>query len=184
LEPNFAFLKAVSLGKLNNDSALRNNLLAFVDTYPTSNPVEYAKSMISLLDDKKPELAEAKEEEIAKELYKSTEDTLHYVGFVAQNVSDMNQLVFNIINYNLDNYDKLDLVTNGEDLSGNNKLITIQKFNNKREAENYLNSILTSEVVFKDVSKDRLIKFTLSAGNYETLKTDKSITRYLKFYAQ
>jgi hypothetical protein len=154
----------------------------FVLQYPGSEPVEYANTIINHIDQAKPEIFEAKEEEIAKEIYTYNPDTIHFVVFVVGTQKQMNQLVFNLINYNLDNYQKQQLKTDVKMLEEPTQLISVNSFQSDSEALNYFNNAIASEDVFNDVNGNDVSNFIISAKNYETLLEDKSVSRYLTFF--
>lgn len=184
LEANFAYLAAVSRGRLANDSVLREEMVAFINNYPNTPPVEFANSLVTYLDRAQPELLEAKEEEIAKQIYDVAPEAPHYVVAVVNGQPEMNQLVFNLINFNLDNFDNLNLTTNGQDFTGNQKLINVEPFKNKKEATVYYTKMYQADQVFNDLNKDGIRFFIISEQNFERLLEDKSISRYLKFYQE
>jgi tetratricopeptide (TPR) repeat protein len=183
LIPKVAYLKAVSKGKMSGeDAVLREEMKNFVLQYPGSEPVEYANTIINHIDQAKPEIFEAKEEEIAKEIYTYNPDTIHFVVFVVGTQKQMNQLVFNLINYNLDNYQKQQLKTDVKMLEEPTQLISVNSFQSDSEALNYFNNAIASEDVFNDVNGNDVSNFIISAKNYETLLEDKSVSRYLTFF--
>ena len=183
LIPKIAYLKAVSTGKMSeNDAIMREEMKEYILNYPGAGPVEFANAIINHIDQVKPEIFEAAEEKIAIEIYSYSADTIHFVGFVVNSQKDMNQLVFNLINYNLDNYQKQQLKTDVKKLKEPTQIITVSFFQTETEARNYFNKALTDNSVFKDVNSSDVSMFIISSGNYQTLLEDKSVSRYLKFF--
>lgn len=183
LIPKVAYLQAVSKGKMSgSDAVLREEMKNYIQNYPGSDPVEFANAIINHLDKAKPEIFEAAEEQIAAEIYDYNPDTVHLVGFVVDSQKEMNQLVFNLINYNLDNYQKQQLKTDVKAVEEPVQLVTVQSFKSQNEARNYFNKAMGDNAVFKDVDINQAGMFIISAGNYQTLLKDKSVSRYFTFF--
>lgn len=183
LVPKIAYLKAVATGKQSNDDAvLRNEMTNYIANYPNSAPIEFANAIINYIDEAKPEIYEATEAEIAEEIYNYNPDTVHYVGFVVNSERAMNQLVFNLINYNLDNYQQQQLKTDVKMLNEPTQLITVSSFQSLIEAKNYYQKSASNQDIFNDVDISNVEKVIISVENYTTLLDDKTIGRYLTFF--
>jgi hypothetical protein len=92
-----------------------------------------------------------------------------------------NQFVFNIINYNLDHYDSLNLIVEVINIDNRN-LVSVKTFRNQQQAMNYLKEITASKEITKDMPETPMIPFVISDRNLEVLRKDKSVDRYLKFF--
>lgn len=183
LIPKVAYLKAVSTGKMSeSDAIMREKMKEYILNYPGTDPVVFANAIINHIDQSKPEIFEAVEEQIAIEIYNYNADTVHLVGFAVNRQKDMNQLVFNLINYNLDNYQKQKLKTDVKKLNEPTQVIAVSSFQTETEARNYYNKALADNSVFKDVNSSDVSIFIISTDNYQTLLEDKSVSRYLKFF--
>jgi TolA-binding protein len=184
LASKFLLIKALSTGKLSNIESLRKELNELIKLYPKSEEASASKDIIALMDTKHPEVKEAEDKVIAKEIYKpAAENDKHFFAIVVQSKkADQNQLVFNLINYNLDNYTNANLTVKADNLSTNSQIVVVREFNSKTEAMNYFYAVKKATSIFKDVGTGILATFIISQANMTTLKQDGSESRYMKFF--
>ena len=184
LTPKFLLVKAISIGKLTTIDSLRKELNIIIKTYPKSEEAVASKDIIALMDVKHPEVKEAEDQVIAKEIYKpALESDKHFYAMVVQSKkADQNQLVFNLINYNLDNYSSANLTVKADNLGTNSQIIVVREFKSKSEAMNYFNAANKNKNILKDVGSGIIATFIISDINFATLKKDGSESRYMKFF--
>ncbi len=182
LVPQFAYLRTLSIGRTRDIKTFKEELYNIISTYPRTEVADDAKNIIAFLDKEHPDIKEEEEKEIAIALYEYSENTEHFFAFVLNKGINANQLMFNIINFNLDNFDDLNLKVESSELNSSQDIITVISFKNKAQALNYYNKASSNDSIFKDVNKEGLSKMVISAGNLNILKTDKSADRYLKFF--
>jgi outer membrane protein assembly factor BamD (BamD/ComL family) len=184
LIPQFAYLDVLAKGKNSDQKIFRDNLTALVLKYPGSDIASDAQNIINYMDKEHPEMKEAEEIILSKKLYQPSSDGLHVFVYVLNKNINSNQLVFNIINFNLDHYDQLNLRVEIADLNTTQNLILVKPFRNQQEVMQYLNAIRSSDAIFKDMPEISLLPVAISEGNLNTLKEDKSVDRYLKFFKE
>ncbi len=182
LIPRFAYLGALAKGKGSDQQELRVNLIALVQKYPGTDVASDAQILIDYMNREHPEMKEAEEVILSQKLYQVSGNEPHFFAYVLDKKIDANQLVFNIINFNLDNFDQLNLRVDIAELNTTQKLIIVKPFPDKITVMQYFSSITSSKAIFKDMPAVSLIPVSISESNYSTLKEDKSIDRYLKFY--
>jgi tetratricopeptide (TPR) repeat protein len=178
----FDYLRTLSIGRTNDFKTFKESLYHIVSSYPMTDVAEDAKKIIAFLDKEHPDLKEEEEKEIAIALYKYEENTVHFFAFVLYDRSYMSQLMFNIINFNLDNFDELNLKAESTQINGSQDIITVMAFKNKAESLEYYNKASSDNSILKDVDESKVQKMVISAANLNILKTDKSVDRYLKFF--
>jgi hypothetical protein len=181
LVPQFAYLGVLAQGKNSDQKQFRDNLTALVQKYQGTDIASDAQNLINYMDKEHPELKEADEITLSKN-HQVSENGPHLFAYVVDRKSNVNQLVFNIINFNLDSFDNLNLKVEIADLNTAQILILVKAFPDKKAVMQYLSFIGTSDAVYKDMPAMSLISLAISEGNYNTLKDDKSIDRYLKFF--
>jgi len=182
LIPKFMLLDAMATGATSGEAAYKEKLDSLVAKYPSTPEGIRASEIVAYLKKEIPALQIAEDTHKAEELYKS--DTLqpHYVIIVAENpAANMNQMVFDVINYNLDNYADRSYRTEGAVIDKGFILITVGTFKNAAEASAWLRSFNPAATI-RDSGNAVLSLFTISRDNLEKLKADKSITRYRIFY--
>ena len=109
LIPRFVYLGTLSEGKNADQKVFRENLLALISKYPQSDVASDAQNLIDYMDKEHPEIKEEHDIIVSKKLYQPDFDTEHLFAFIVDKKMNTNQLIFNIINFNLDNFDKLGL---------------------------------------------------------------------------
>ncbi|MBE0652435.1 MAG: hypothetical protein IH594_01475, partial [Bacteroidales bacterium] len=180
--PKFRLLDAISRGKLGGDEVMSKSLEKLIEDFPRSPESEYAKSLIEALYKESPELELADTEEKAVEIYSTDNSGLFFFGLVAGKVADVNQLKFNLINFNLDNFDRLTLSIEEEDFN-NTRIIFVKAFEDYEMGQRYF-ALFQSlpEDVFKDVDPSSVSPFLISRTNYLVLREDKDFRKYQVFF--
>ena len=93
----------------------------------------------------------------------------------------MNQMVFDVINYNLDNFTDKNYRTEGKVVDNEYILISVGTFENAAEAGRWL-SAFDPEVNIRGAENADITLYTISRDNLEKLTNDKNINRYRIFY--
>ncbi|HLO59429.1 MAG TPA: tetratricopeptide repeat protein [Bacteroidales bacterium] len=184
LTPQFTYLNILAQGKFTDRKVFRDSLKAVAAKYPNTEIASDAANLISYMDQEHPEIKEAEEIRISQEIYDYSPIAKHLFVFEANKNINANQLVFNIINYNLDKYDSLNLIVEVINLDGKTNLVTVKTFKNQEKAVQYMNAIKGSQEILKDLPDINMVPFVISEKNLLTLKKDKSVDRYLKFYLE
>jgi TolA-binding protein len=182
LTPMFAYLGILANGKTTDKKVFRDSLLSVISRYPGSEIAADARNLVSYMDKDHPEIKEAEEQRISKELYDYSPVAKHYFIFSVNKNINTNQLVFNIINYNLDHLDSLNLIVEVINISNSQNLVSVKSFRNQDQAADYMEGIINTEEVRKDMPDFIAVPFVISEKNLTTLRKDKSVERYLKFY--
>ena len=119
------------------------------------------------------------------EIYKVTENEEHIVVFAIEDASvDANQLMFNIINYNLDNYSQAEYSTNLQDVGDKGSMISIRGVGKKKETTEYLIKILKDKSITDVTTGKKISTFVISESNLGVFLENKSVSVYLKFYGK
>jgi hypothetical protein len=182
LMPQFNYLGVLADGKTADRSIFRDSLKAIAAKYPGTEIASDANNLISYMDKEHPEIKEAEEIKISQELYLYSPHGKHYFVFALDKRINTNQFVFNVINYNLDYHDSLDLIVEIIDLNKAQNLITVRIFSDQEQAMQYLTGVTASEEILKDMPEINKIPFVITEKDLGTLRKDQSVERYLKFY--
>src|SRR5512133_2936750 len=129
LAPKFMLLQAMAAGASRGELAYKAGLDSLVAKYPATDEGKRAAEIIGVLRQEIPEIRIADDIKIAETLYLA--DTLqpHYVLLVAANVSaNLNQMVFDVINFNLDNFSDRNYRTEGTAAENRFLMITVGTF--------------------------------------------------------
>jgi len=182
LVPQFEYLGILANGINADRKIFRDHLSALILKYRGTEIASDAQNIIEYMDKEHPEMKEAEEILISKKLYASSANSPHVFAYVLSKKINTNQLVFNIINFNLDHFDELNLRVEITDLNTTQNLIIIKPFPNQQEVMKYMRTTRESDVILKDLPEISLLPIAISESNLNTLKEDKSVDRYLKFF--
>ncbi len=196
LIPQFAYLKAVSLGKTNNSNdILKKELLALIQKYPQSQVVAPAQDILKYM--KKGSLSDIKEKiannkfyvdstvkEVEVQLYTMAEKTPHFYVIIVPNVKkiDVNRLSFNVSNFNIDFYGMANYNVSAVMLNKDFHMVTVKSFENKAQGMSYYRTIKDNPEIFKDLETNEYRQFVISADNFAIMFKDQDITKYIKFF--
>lgn len=182
LVPKFLLLRAMATGGVSGEIAYKTDLDSLVAHYPSTPEGKRASEIIAFLKKEKPEIQIAEDIQIATSLYLPDSLQTHYVMIIASNTSsNLNQMVFDVINYNLDNYQSKNYRTEGVLESGKYLIITVGTFKNASEAVEYLKSFNPATVI-RGSEEAGISIYVISSDNLEKFRTDKSPERYRIFF--
>ncbi len=97
--------------------------------------------------------------------------------------ANMNQMVFDIIIFNLDNHADRNYRTEGTAVDAGYLLITTGPFENAGEATAWLKNFNYTSVIREAASAD-LKLFVISRDNLQKFRKDKNIDRYAIFHSR
>ncbi|MBN1157746.1 MAG: tetratricopeptide repeat protein, partial [Bacteroidales bacterium] len=184
LLPQFAYLKVLAQGRDADRRTFRENLLALISEYPETEVADDARRVVDYLDRETPEFLVEEERTIAMELYAVNPEAGHIFAFIGDRNMDANQLIFNIINFNLDFFDNLNLRVDLVRLNAQESLVTVKRFEDAKMATEYMLMIRDHEAVWKDIPEADLMPVLISDDNYQTLLEDGSMSRYMQFFKE
>jgi tetratricopeptide (TPR) repeat protein len=182
LYPKFDYMSTISAGVKKDTLGFVNDLQRLISLYPSTEIAQNAQIMISYLQSKAPAIIEQQNIQIAKELYSLSGNETHYFVYIVPAAINMNQLIFNIVNFNLDNFDTLRLEVKRQNLDGKKGLCLVQKFNNGGEAMAYLMKIAQSQEVFRDIDSSGITPAIISQSNLSKLIESGKVDQYLLFF--
>ena len=182
LYPKFDYMHTISLGLQKDTLAFIDDLQGLIVRYPSTDIAENSQIMIAYLQNTSPRIITQQNQKIARELYSYTPDELHYFAYIFPSKMNVNQLIFNIVNFNLDNFDMLKLEVKRVTIEGKSSLCLVKDFGNSAEAMTYFLKIQQAESVFRDVDTTEFIPVIISKSNYSVLVDSGKIDQYLLFY--
>ena len=183
LLPKFKLLKAMAIGSSQDVRAYKDALNEVIADHPESREKNRAEEIIAFLNTSIPALKEEEEEIQAREIYTYNDSASHIFMLVVNRLKvDVNQLIFNIINFNLDNYSQTDFNTQGEMLDDSLHVITVREFTSSSGASEYTRQLIVTENIQDELTDTRYYYFIISDENFGTFMNDKSVTKYDKFF--
>ena len=185
LASKFALLRAMAVGNITDEATFKKALVEFKKIYPQSEEKNRVDELIAYLNETYTVLKQEEEKQIAKEIFFNNEDQEHlFVLALESTDTDINQIIFDIINFNLDNFMNTTFKTEGELLDEGLQIISVRSFENKATASEYFRLINSNTDVFKSIEGMEYSLFVISLDNFETFKQDKSASTYLKFFEE
>lgn len=184
LIPRFMLLDAMIAGADKGEIAYKQKLDSLVTKYPATAEGKRAAEINEFLRREKPELRIAEDKRLAEEIYVS--DTLqpHWVIMIAANRNaDMNQMVFDVINYNLDNYPDHNYRTEGSAADAGFIFITTGPFESVTAAAEWLRKFNPAEHI-REASGAGLTLWLINRDNLQRFRDDQNPDRYAIFHAK
>jgi hypothetical protein len=205
LIPKVQFINMVAQGTQTNWAGFENLLKQYITTYPNAEPKPLAEQILKLIKDstlanyqnlvdigyindkiQNSELMSGTEkaQDPFEGKFSYEEDLLHYfvIAYPKDANVDVNRLKYDIANYNIDHYTKIDFEIESQNLNNNTSLLLVRSMNNKEQALIYFRSIIKQRSVFQALQNIKYVNFVASSTNFREITTDKDYTEYLKFF--
>lgn len=205
--PKIDFMEMVAKGTQTDVHQFEALLKGYVKTYPSKEPTPLAKEILTLIQDstladyqKLVEMGYISEEIQNEELllenqmendefggkFTYDEDLLHYfvIAYPRDEKVDLNRLKFDIANYNIDHYTKIDFDIESENLDENLAFLVVRALENKESALIYHGAIIRKASVFQALKGIDYMNFVISSTNYRTVIGEKSTADYMKFFVK
>jgi len=182
LVPKFMLLDAMATGAMEGEMAYKEKLDSLVARYPATDEGRRAAEITDFLRREMPAVKEAEDIRIAEELYHFDRQQPHWVMIIAGNArANMNQMVFDVINYNLDTYPEMNLSTEGTAVDRGYILITTGPFSDAAGAETWITAFDPATQI-READSATVSVWQISRDNLEKFREDKDLDRYLIFY--
>lgn len=200
------FMGTVAQGTQTDVHNFETLLKKYLTNYPSAEPSNLATEILTLIQDstlsdyqKLVDLGYISEEIQNEELlpenavddefggkFSYETDLLHYfvIAYPREAKIDLNRLKFDIANYNIDHYTKLDFDIESENLNDETTLLLVRALENKENALIYHRAIIRKAAVFETLKDVDFVNFVASSTNYRQLLADKTLPDYLKFFVK
>lgn len=205
--PKIQFFKLIADGTSSTRENFGKLLSAYVKDYPKAEPKPLAEQILKLIQDstltdyqklvdsgylsdkiKNNELLAGNQKEVDEfgGKYSYDEDLLHYfvIAYPKNANVDLNLLKFDLANYNIDHYTRIDFDIETQSLNANTNLLIVRSLNDKEQGLIYFRSIIKRRTVFEALKKIKYVNFIASSTNFRVLLADKDYTEYLKFFVK
>ncbi|MDR1153615.1 MAG: tetratricopeptide repeat protein [Bacteroidales bacterium] len=182
LAPKFAYLKAISAGKLaGTNEAMRTEMKTIATDYPESDIAAEAQNLIDFIDGKDPAMKQADRVERAKSMYAYSETGAYYFGWMVDSKENINQLSFDVLNFNLDHFIDVKLEVVRNNIDDKHVLLMVTGFTDLQRAQGYYRTFVMEPGLMKNV-KYEYSNFLISESNYAILEQDRKIEDYIEFF--
>ncbi len=192
LEPQFSLLKSLCIGKSLDLRSFRTALNEVVMKYPKTEVSETATNILAYIRKQELQLVSGQTIDTTKQV-----DTTivvktavaynqptgeHLLIIMVPKKSNMNQLKFNIVSFNVDAFINIDLSVNNQPFNEFFELIRVEKFKDSKQAMEYYQAAIRKEGLLNPLKPNEYSIFIISTGNYTLFMEDKSLADYLNFF--
>ncbi|MDR0714961.1 MAG: tetratricopeptide repeat protein [Bacteroidales bacterium] len=181
LRAKFAYLKALSTGKLGTQAVMRAELQKITEEYPDNEVAQAAQDIIDYIDGKDPSMKKTAQAQRAQSLYSLNSAETHYFAWILSVKEDFNQLSFDLLNFNLDHYLNTKLEVSRAAFDENHILLIVKSFPDAAQAETYYQTFVKTPNATKNV-KNEHTSIIISESNFSILEKDRKIDDYVEFF--
>ena len=184
LVAKFMYIKALSLGALIGKEEMKTEFDSLISKHPGTEESLQAQEIIDYMYVAFPVIKEADEARVAEEIYSIYDPGQeHYFLLALQTGENVNQVSFDLLNYNLDNFNAYNLEIERLELKDGYHMIVVQAFTNAEGASRYLELIRENRSqILAGVSDSNFRMMIISSDNYATLSGEKVQNPYYLFY--
>ena len=184
LIPKFQYLRAMALGTLDGNEAMKVALDTLISQYPSSEEGLQAQEIIDYMFMEFPEIKEADQAAEAEIIYTAVDSTQeHYFLLAVHATQNVNQVSFDLLNHNLDNFNQYDLSIDLIEMLDSYNTLVVKLFNNAEGAARYLQDIEENrDTILAELTQSQFRMMIISLDNFGTLSERKEITPYYLFY--
>jgi hypothetical protein len=184
LLPKFKYIKALSVGALEGKEAMKVELDSLIARHPGTEESLQAKEIIDYMYVAFPVIKEAEEAKVAEVVYADFDPGQeHYFLLALQPGENVNQVSFNLLNYNLDHFNQYDLNIKRLDLTDRYQMLVVTSFSNAESAFRYLQVIReNSSEILSGIPASNYKMMIISLDNYNILAREKVHNPYYLFY--
>lgn len=187
--PRFAFLRAVSLGKTENQDTMKVELNKLIEDYPDSDMLDFARRILGESASATASGGEAAKAEATSanltdfSMYKFNPAATHFYALIVDGTAvNVYGAKVRITDFNTKNYNIENLQVNSVLLDNNRQLITVSSFNELDKALRFFEGIKNDEYVFSGIREGTFEQFLISAENYPVFFKEKNSAAYKLFF--
>jgi hypothetical protein len=184
LIPKFKYIKALSVGALRGKEEMKVELDSLIAQHPGTEESQQAQEIIDYMYVAFPVIREADEVKEAEEIYTSYDpEQEHYYLLALRSGEDVNQVSFNLLNYNLDHFNQYALEIERVDMKDGYNILAVQPFNNADAALRYMKVIRENQAeILPGIDPSRYRMMVISKDNFTVLNENKAFNPYNLFF--
>lgn len=184
LIPKFKYIRALATGAVNGKELMKTEMDSLIAQHPGVEESLRAQEIVDYLYETFPVIKEAEEARVAEEIFTAYDPGQpHYFLIALSSQEDLNQVNFDLLNYNLDHFNQYNLEIEKIGFSTNYNLLVIKKFNNAEGAFRYLRVIEEqSDEILSGIPPSQYRMMIISVENFGILSEQKAINPYDLFY--
>lgn len=196
LAPQFAYLKALALGKTFNPDTMKVELAQLIRNYPGASVIPYANMLIgpsATINNTNAATGDPEKEgepagtnlPVDISMYSFDPQTSHfYVLIVDGKAVNVYGTKVRMTDFNSKNYLPKGLQVNSVVMDENRQMITVSTFDNGEDALKYFDHISSDAYIFSGMPEGTYEQFIISSTNYPIFFREKKTPPYLRFFQQ
>jgi tetratricopeptide (TPR) repeat protein len=190
LMPQFAFLKALCIGRTQDINAFESALTQVVIKYPKSPVKEKAQEMLDMIKKQKGDAGAQNIQKDSTATEKKSKFVFNESGeyfwvlIVENSKGNLENFKVNLSEINSVAFSTKSISISDMFLDATHQIITVKSFNGKEEAMKYYDFMKSKKDAYKDLSDGSYQSFVISADNFTIFYKDKNITEYAQFFSQ
>jgi len=185
LMPQFAFIKALCIGRTQDINSFESALTQITIKYPKEPVKEKAQEMLELIKKQKnPETAILTDtSQIAKYEFKQ-DGEYYWVAVIENGKGDINKFKIALSDINSQTFSIDQLSITSMFLDATHQMVTVKQFNGKNKAMDYFTFMKSNQFAYTDLVSGTYKTFIISAENYSIFYKSKNIEAYDQFFTQ
>jgi tetratricopeptide (TPR) repeat protein len=184
LLPKFKYIRAMALGARDGKEEMKVALDSLISQHPSAEESQHAQEIIDYMYVEFPEIMEADQTAEAEEIYTLLDSTQQHFFLLALHADqNVNQVSFDLLNHNLDQYNQYDLSIEQLAMLDSYNLLIVKLFNSFESASRYLLDIEENrDSILSGISPSQYRMMLISLDNFGILSERKELTPYYLFY--
>ena len=190
LRSKYAYIRAVSVGQVQNKDAYRTALESVLSEYGDQPVAELARILLAGLDPvpaAQPTAAAAEENaNIGQSPFEYAPTDWHYVTFIVDvHQRNVMNLKTDVSNFDREFYSLQKFTINSFYITQDKQIVTVSRFENKETAMDYYHAISRNEKFAGDIASGVITLYVMSAANYSNYYKKKDIrSQYDDFFKE
>jgi tetratricopeptide (TPR) repeat protein len=184
LIPKFKYIKALSVGSLIGKEEMKVELDSLIAQHPLTEESVQAQEIVDYMYVEFPDIMEADQAQEAEVIYALPDSQAeHYFLIALHSSENVNQVNFDLLNYNLDNFNQYDLTIDRVGLTDSYNMLAVKTFINSEGADRYRKVIEANKAeIFGEISESKYRMMVISLENFGVLSSVKEFNPYYLFY--
>ncbi len=180
----FAYLRAVSLGKTQGTPAMESELVKIIANYPKDPIRAQAQALLDLIHKQNGGSTNvAPKDTLTGPAYVFSENTEYqYMVVVETAKADLNKFRIAISDFNTQMFASQGLTISSFVLDPAHQVITVKKFDNKTSAMSYYNLLKSKPEIFMHLQPGSFQAMVISTENFTLFFKDKNVAAYKAFF--
>lgn len=184
LIPKFKYIKALAVGAMQGKEEMKVELDSLISQHPSTEESIQAQEIIDYMYVAFPVIKEADQAKEAEVIYTAYDpEQEHYVLLALHSSENVNQVSFDLLNYNLDHFNQYELNIEQVAMDDSYHILAVKTFVNADGAARYLQVIQeNAETILAGIGSSRYRMMIIALDNFEILTREKVVNPYYLFY--